>query len=61
MFQEDLASNNLQGLICHKTQPSNFLEISQESSSIFFKTDKQTLISFPAHQTLLGYFMPKSV
>ena len=26
MYKEDLAFNNLQGLICHKTQPTNYKE-----------------------------------
>ena len=27
MYKEDLALNNLQGLICHKTQPNQILYI----------------------------------
>ena len=31
MYKQDLALNNLQGLICHKTQPIN------QDSTLFYK------------------------
>ena len=37
MFKQDLALNNLQGLICHKNQPINQLCIHHKSKNLSLK------------------------
>ena len=68
MYKEDLALNNLQRLICHKTQttkPSQTKPINEvDQSTLFFKNMSKIgfrlvwFVGFYGISTSVGYLMP---
>ena len=54
MYKEDLALNNLQGLICHKTQPNQTNSYVNNYSA---PSSKQIDSSFYVLQNLLWYYI----
>ncbi len=50
MYKEDLALNNLQWLICHKTQPNNQLELAYITDFYLRKDMNLTILLSPINK-----------
>ena len=46
MYKEDLALNKLQGLVCHKTQPTNLYCNRHVNTSLLMEQQSETVMTF---------------